>query len=110
MAKINLDTPILDRSGRRMTGGTAEAPGAEATVGVLIFQTLDTPISADAQAGVANRLATARLGRKLGDGTGQIELDSSEVTLIIDRAAAQLMMSVVFEQLVEAIDPARLRA
>jgi hypothetical protein len=107
--KLNLSTPIFNRAGRRMVEGTAEAPGAEATIGTLLFQVIDLPIAADAQAGVASRVAVARLGRKLGDGTGEVELDSGEVTLIIDRAAAQPLMSVVFEQLVEAVDPARLK-
>jgi hypothetical protein len=107
--KVILSTPILNRAGQRMVEGTAEAPGAEATIGTLIVQVIDTPVAADAQASVANRIALAKLGRKVCGAAGEVELDSSEVTLIIERAAAQMMMSVVFEQLVEATDPARLK-
>lgn len=105
--KTDLDTPVTNRAGRRMVEGTVENPGPEATIGSLILQILDTPIAADLQAGLDRRLAIARLGRKLGAGTGEIEFDSSETTLILERGAAQPLMSVVFEQLVEATDPAR---
>lgn len=107
--KLNLDTPILNRAGRRMVEGTAEAPGAEATIRTLALQIIDTPIAADAQAGVANRVALARLARKISGDGDEVELDSGEVTLLIERAAAMPLMSVVFEQLVEAVDPARLK-
>lgn len=108
--RLNIAAPIFNRAGQRMVEGTAEAPGAEATIGSLILQIIDTPIAADMQAGVANRIAMARLARKISGDADSVELDSGEVTLILDRAAAQPLMSVVFEQLVEAVDPVRLRA
>lgn len=106
---VKLTTPILNRAGQRMVEGTADAPGAEATIRTLALQIIDTPIAADAQAGVANRVAIARLGRKISGDGDEVELDSGEVTALIERAAAMPLMSVVFEQLVEAIDPARLK-
>lgn len=105
--KINLDTPIVNRAGMRMNEGTAESPGKEATIGSLIFQIIDTPIAADMQAGLDRRIAAARIGRCVTAAKGDVELDSSEVSLLLDRAAAQPIPSVVFEQLVEALDPAR---
>lgn len=107
---VNLAAPVLDRAGKQMRGGTLEAPGPEATIGSVIFQIIDTPIIADANVGLPNRVAVARLGRKLGDGSGEVELNSTEISLILERAAALTMASIILEQVIEALDPVRLKA
>ena len=109
--KIDLIQPVLNRVGQPMMDNL-NGEDKPATIGSLLLQLLDSPLPSDTEAGLSKRVQLSKIARNtfacINNGS-DLELNSTEATLLLERASAFPIMSIVFEQIVDVLDPARWR-